>query len=165
MTGENALKACDLLPCPFCGSKKSVHSAIRDGRSVGCGDCGATCHAYNPDSLRKAVAAWNTRSPVCEDARELVEALEKAVEHFESAPDERFFPAHLYEWTSEAASLLDTVREALAKSLPSPTEMTAEETKAEILRLNRRAIELAPLAGWYLKIRIEDAPPLPGGGL
>ena len=52
-----------LKPCPFCGERKILHSAIRDGREVLCRnrDCGASTRAYAPGALRKVITAWNRR--------------------------------------------------------------------------------------------------------
>lgn len=90
MTGDVALKA-----CPFCGLRDAAVAPSTDEEdfegevfwSVGC-----SCTAYvGPwSSEAEAVAAWNTRSPVCEDAREeLVERLVNArdqLKHLQAFP-------------------------------------------------------------------------------
>ncbi len=51
----------DLLPCPFCGDRKSVTDIFtRDGRKIVC-RCGASQIAFQPNASEKARAAWNTR--------------------------------------------------------------------------------------------------------
>lgn len=52
----------ELKPCPFCGGSNIIADVyIRDGREVGCRDCGASCHAFNPDAGSRAISKWNTR--------------------------------------------------------------------------------------------------------
>lgn len=115
MTGENALKA-----CPFCGEaarpiayRLPYHSkypgdwwqAHCSNGFLGRGPC--TAKGPVAETAEKAIALWNTRSPVCEDARgELVEALEAMLEMHGSDQEE--------------AAARNKARAALAKSLPSP---------------------------------------------
>lgn len=59
-----------LKPCPFCGGE-GRHTAIRDGRQVFCGGCGADGPpAYHgpidiPPALERAITGWNNRTSVC----------------------------------------------------------------------------------------------------
>ena len=54
-----------ILPCPFCGGGRIKAHHIRDGRSMGCMDCGATVHKFNgPTDITDALMAkWNRRAP------------------------------------------------------------------------------------------------------
>ena len=59
----------DLLPCPFCGGKAELDSYENapphtDSFRVECPDCEATFDYL--DTLEKAIAAWNRRTPVPE---------------------------------------------------------------------------------------------------
>jgi len=57
----------ELKPCPFCGGTNIVLFKIRDGKRVGCADCGAaarqTFHGPNGDTDQRAASRWNTRAP------------------------------------------------------------------------------------------------------
>lgn len=51
------------LPCPFCGCEQIiVGTYIRDGARTECYKCHASVIAFNPDSGRKSLDLWNTRS-------------------------------------------------------------------------------------------------------
>lgn len=51
------------LPCPFCGGSRIKTHYIRDGRSIGCQDCGASLYRFNgpTDITDRLIAAWNCR--------------------------------------------------------------------------------------------------------
>ena len=51
-----------LKSCPFCGGDRIGSFYIRDGRRIGCRDCGGGLHAFNPDAEAKAREKWNTRA-------------------------------------------------------------------------------------------------------
>lgn len=53
----------ELKPCPFCGNAIIRDYHVRDGRAVHCVKCGASMTAFNPDALKEAAKAWNTRTP------------------------------------------------------------------------------------------------------
>ena len=55
----------ELKPCPFCGGVRIKAHHIRDGRSLGCMDCGAAVHKFNgPTDITDALMAkWNRRAP------------------------------------------------------------------------------------------------------
>lgn len=50
--------------CPFCGGGRIETSYIRDGRSIGCRDCGASLRQFNglSDINERLAKAWNRRS-------------------------------------------------------------------------------------------------------
>lgn len=52
----------DYLPCPFCGSDRISQEMTRDGRTLGCFDCGAKVTAFNPNALAECTALWNRRT-------------------------------------------------------------------------------------------------------
>lgn len=74
-------KACELLPCPFCGGEPKSYW---QGDSSECGDDGywavECCHVHvHQDDEAEAITAWNTRSPsptreaVLEEAKDIYE--------------------------------------------------------------------------------------------
>lgn len=83
MTQSQDKLAEKLLPCPFCGEVERISdSHIRDGRSVGCRNCGASVLAWQPDATKKAIAKWNTRhtapsAPGEDEANGVADRLEK----------------------------------------------------------------------------------------
>lgn len=74
-----------LRPCPFCGSNKATHTAVRDGRQVFCAVChaagGPAYHGPNHDTLPRAIAAWNMRQP------DLQQVLADCYEYFDKRAD------------------------------------------------------------------------------
>ena len=60
-----------LKPCPFCGGARIRSHYIRDGRSIGCADCGGSLRAYNgpTDITARLVSAWNRRVAAPADDR------------------------------------------------------------------------------------------------
>ena len=69
-----------LKPCPFCGSPAEDEIYIRDGKQVGCIECGAGVYAFNPDANSKAIQKWNTRATL---APAVVEPVSGAVGQFQ----------------------------------------------------------------------------------
>lgn len=82
MNGENAFKACDLLPCPFCGGEATLFEGMLPtpiGRHFGVTCVPGPCQASidGCETAEAAIKAWNTRASSWEDERaELVGALE-----------------------------------------------------------------------------------------
>lgn len=71
----------ELLPCPHCGSIHVTDRHVRDGRQMFCVNCGAsvapTYHGPNGDTLQRAIATWNARTP-SQDA-ETIKAMREAL--------------------------------------------------------------------------------------
>ena len=54
-------KTIELAACPFCGGVPFSPVYVKDGAEISCSNCGASIIRYAPDSIKKAIKAWNAR--------------------------------------------------------------------------------------------------------
>jgi len=55
-----------IKPCPFCGGDCITYGYARDGKSIGCADCGVRIVRYHGqihDTVDRLAEAWNDRTP------------------------------------------------------------------------------------------------------
>lgn len=89
----------ELLSCPFCGSSRIRTTFVRDGRMVGCGDCGAASGPafHGPENMpsadNRAQQNWNNRAgspaPVGEGERTIIAADDPTQHGLETLMSER----------------------------------------------------------------------------
>lgn len=77
MASEEARKAEQLLPCPFCGGEASGEFFSQNAWSIFCDKCHAS--AAMCETKAEAIAAWNTRTPPKRVAMTLDEAEVRAL--------------------------------------------------------------------------------------
>lgn len=132
-----------LLPCPHCGGNHIRSGHIRDGRSIGCRDCGASVHAFQPDAEARAIAAWNRRVPVQAPGEavrpapgmawqtyvDLNEALHDAINAFEAISDARM-PGLAQRLAREALSKARAVSDAAIAAEPAERVLLREALEA-----------------------------------
>lgn len=118
MTGDVALKAC--AHCRGVRIVSAYLAAEAPQWAVWCESCGLrismACKPFDEaaraEARQIAETLWNTRSPVCEDAREeLVEALRRLISSADAAA--------WHNNTYEMDGAIHEARTVLAKSLPS----------------------------------------------
>ena len=89
MTQDNS--TAQLLPCPFCGDSAML-SRFGLTAEVLCTNCNARSPVFHATNEAKAIAAWNTRAPVSQDAAQLVERLLEELDGWEQAYPLSAFP-------------------------------------------------------------------------
>lgn len=112
-----------LKPCPFCGGERAHTVYVRDGRQVGCPDCGARSpsafhgRADQPSADERAIAAWNTRPPASGAVEALRGARSDILEWFEClGADERSEPTMIAARDAD----IDKIDRVLAALTSSP---------------------------------------------